>query len=194
MEVAIPLGMMNLAVDVPVVVDSVKMLRAFPMTRCNYLSVECDAPKPGWQLGIGGPAVPFLMLELVGIIQQPFGAKRFDALDRIEDLFRRIEEEADLLIDINDIWLPNFLFTDKRYRPVPGNVYRIKNELFAAAFLFREGRQDEATFLDQCRESRQGIILSEEETSVFRAWREQQIRSAKEQYPKEERLELRWRE
>ena len=48
--------------DIPIVVESVKGDLFFSMTRCNYIAVECDAPRIGWQLGLGGVTFPFLML------------------------------------------------------------------------------------------------------------------------------------
>lgn len=178
--------------DVPVIVDSVKTEPIFPMTRCNYLCVECDAAKPSWQIAIGDEALPFLMLRLVGVIQQPFGALHFDTAELIEDLFRRIEDEADLLVDIEDIWLPNFLFESHDYRPRPGYVYRVNNQLFAQAWEFRQGQQDRETFLSVCREVGEGVFFSEKETEAFAEWHKSQISSAIEQYPKNKRFELPW--
>ncbi len=49
----------------------------FPMVRCHYLSIEYDTPRAGWGISLGGSMMPFLMLGLAGIIQQPFDAARF---------------------------------------------------------------------------------------------------------------------
>jgi hypothetical protein len=73
------------------------------------MSVECDEPRPGWGLGIGGSKVPFLMLNFVGNVQQPFGPTRFDNYSLIDQLFQRIEPHL-LSVNFEDLWMPIFLF------------------------------------------------------------------------------------
>ena len=176
--------------DIPIVVDAVKTESSFQMVRCNYLCVECDSPKEGWTLGIGNASYPFLMLGLIGIITRPFGAERFYNVDLIEDLFTQIEDEADLLIDIDDLWLPIFLFENINNVPDIGNVYRIDNEAFTLAYHFREGRLDQEEFVNLCRELDQPILSSDEEMMAFSRWREIQINEAREQYPKNDNFAL----
>jgi hypothetical protein len=173
--------------DVPILLETLGR-PFFPMIRCNYLSVECNDPRPGWQLGVGGETTPFLMLGLVGIVHQPFGAARFTTSHLIQELFRRIEEEADLLINFDDLWLPDFLFGPRR---TPGHVYRVENKLFTLAYLFREGRQKRDNFQEQCAELRQSVILSDEETAAFADWSKEQVSIAKERAPKNPQLRLR---
>lgn len=175
--------------DVPVVVDSTKNLNGFSMTRCNYLSVECHEPRPGWQLGIGPERFPFLMLQLTGIIQRPIGGIKFGDPDEIEDLFQLIEEEAGLFIKIEDLWLPNDLFDRE---PEPGSVYRVGTDLFSYAVQFRAGRMDQETFLMTAEEFSEGFTFSEEETSVFERWWEKERQMASDQYPKDKELVLSW--
>ncbi len=181
-------------IDVPLVVDAVKTHEHFPMVRCNYLYVECDSPKGGWELNLGGEALPFLMLGLVGIVTSPFGAERFNTVELIEDLFRRIEDEADLLVDIDDIWLPMFLFNNTNIVPEIGHVYRIKSDVFTLALSFREGRLDLKAFISGCRQSKRPLFLSEDEMMSFSKWHDMQVQNAKEQYPKSRDLELPWHE
>jgi len=180
--------------SIPVVVDAVKTYEYFPMVRCNYLSVECDSPKVGWIINIGGEELPFMMLGLVGIITKPFIAERFDRIDFIEDLFRRIEDEAELLIDVDDIWLPMFLLNNINITPEIGHVYRISSDLFVLAVSFREGRIDSDAFLNECQRLDRPLFLSEDEMRAFQEWREQQVQNAIKQYPKNRDLELRWQE
>jgi len=180
--------------DVPIIVDSVKRHPDFQMTRCNYLSVECDSPHPDWLLSIGGERFPFLMLGLMGVVQQPFGAPLFSNADQIDDLFRRIEDEGKLLVDIEDIWLPNFLFEGISPTPSAGMVYRVTNLLFTLALLYREGSQESEAFEVSCRELREGLRFSTEETEAFEKWGGKQIVSAIEQYPKDKNYALSWEE
>lgn len=197
-------------VAVPVIVDSVKidtrnlLDRTGPgeesalrfITRCNYLSVECDFPKPNWSIRIGGLNLPFLMLGLTGVIHRPFDGDNFDTPDKIEDLFVRVEKTAELLVNINDVWLPTFLFERRNAIPKKGQVYRVHIDLFSAAFLYREGRLGPTTFLERCHGINQhgAVILSEEETAAFTAWHKTQIQHAFHQYPKNKDLALRYRE
>ncbi len=85
---------------VPVIIDSVKTSvrknvdlqrpgedSSFRLiTRCNYLSVECDIPKPGWTLRVSELNLPFLMLGLTGVIHRPFDGERFDTPAKIEEI------------------------------------------------------------------------------------------------------------
>lgn len=64
------------------------------MVRCHYMSIEHDDPSHVWNLGLNGSQMPFLMLNLVGIVQQPFGATRFNSYDLIDQLFLRLEQTA----------------------------------------------------------------------------------------------------
>ncbi len=180
--------------DVPVVVDSVKTYEYFPMARCNYLSVECDSPTAGWVLGVSGEELPFMMLGLVGIVTRPFVSERFNSIKLIEGLFERIEDEAGLIVDVDDIWLPMFLFDGINLRPETGHVYRIKSDVFAWALAFREGRLDLKTFHNRCKKLKRPLVLSEDEMGPFREWRELQVQNAIKQYPKNRRSALRWHE
>jgi hypothetical protein len=180
--------------DVPVVVDSVKTYEYFPMARCNYLSVECDSPTPGWVIELGGDDLPFMMLGLVGIVTRPFASKRFNNIGLIEDLFKRIEDEAGLFVDVDDIWLPMFLFDRTNLKPETGQVYRIKSNVFAWALAFREGRLDLKTFNNRCKRLKRPLVLSEDEIGPFREWRDLQVQNAIKQYPKSRKFELSWRE
>ena len=145
-------------------------------------------------LNIGGEGLPFLMLGLIGIVTRPFGAERFNSIDLIEDLFKRIEDDANLLIEIDDIWLPIFLFDNIDIKPLTGHVYRIKSSMFNLALSFREGRLDFESFISQCRQLERPLFLSETETLSFSQWRELQVQNAIKQYPKNSELKLEWHE
>jgi len=135
-----------------------------------------------------------MMLGLVGIVTGPFGFGRFNSIELIEDLFKLIEDEAGLLVDVDDIWLPMFLFDTMNLKPENGHVYRVKSDVFALALAFREGRLDLDTFHEQCERSTQPLVLSEDEMRSFREWRELQVQNAITQYPKNKEFELDWQE
>lgn len=193
-------------VDVPVIIDSVKLprknvtspggLRAESdlrsITRCNYLSVECDSPKPGWSVRIGGLDLPFLMLGLTGVIHRPFGDEQFDIPAKIESLFLSVEQMGGLLVNINDVWLPNFLFERSGATPSKGMVFRVHRDLFETAFLYREGCLAHGTFLERCHSlsRREAVIISKKETEAFSIWHKEQISNAVHQYPKNKSLVL----
>jgi len=94
--------------DVPIIVETLSR-PYFPMNRCSYLYVESDEPRPGWSLN----SMPFLMLGLVGIIQVPFGAPRFDQYQHLSQLFQGLEDQMGMTINFADIWLPDFMFLQR---------------------------------------------------------------------------------
>jgi hypothetical protein len=146
--------------DVPVVVDAIRVHKTFPMARCNYFSVECDSPTSGLAISVGGEELPLLILGLVGIITHPLSAYQFSSIDLIEDLFKRVEDETGLLIDVDDVWLPLFLFDTIGIEPEIGQVYRLKKDLFVLAFSFREGNLNIESFINECRRFEQPILFS----------------------------------
>ena len=96
--------------DVPVFVDSGVAFPGFSFVRLNYLSIERDEPDPRWAIGTGGQLVPILLLNLAGIVTQPFGAPEFTRFDLIEQLFATIESTEGSTIQVSDVWFPSFLF------------------------------------------------------------------------------------
>jgi hypothetical protein len=171
--------------DVPIFVETASRAY-FPMVRCSYISIECDDPRPGWQIGLGNGFASFLLLELVGIVQQPLGAVRFSSKTLIDRLFEQVEEQEFLLINFADIWLPQFLFASP---PGVGDVYRVANGLFAEAFRFRDGQQDQQHFEERCK-GQPPLAISADETRAFAAWTDEQISTAQTRPPKDPRLRL----
>jgi hypothetical protein len=175
--------------DVPILVETPSR-GYFPMVRCSYIYIECDDPLPGWSIGFGNVFARFSLLELVGIVQQPIGADRFNSYNLVDGLFEWIEGQASLLVNFGDIWMPNFLFKG----PVHvGQVYRASNELFRQAFRFRNGQQDQEQFERHCKEF-PPLEFSPLETNAFEEWVEKQFTFADERYPKNRDLQLRERQ
>ena len=172
--------------DLPIMMDS---RIGDSLIRCNYLCIENDRPKGGWSIGIGGLSMPFFMLGLLGIIYRPFGGQEFDSPTQIDELYQRIEDGAGLSISVEDVWLPNFLFLRT---PTMGDVYRVNDDLFASAILWRQGRLSERQLIEQseflfpnlrCR-------YSERETPTFREWVKKQMFIAHERFPKNHDFKL----
>lgn len=157
------------------------------MTRCHYLSIECDDPRPGWNLQLAASSTPFLMLNLVGIVQQPFGAQHFNTSGLIDGLFKLVEDQAPLTVNFEDIWLPDFLFHSN---VTVGDVYRVGNQLFTVAYQYRDGRHSQETFESLCRELHREIVFSGEETRAFKAWTDEQLSRAQNQPAKNLELQL----
>jgi hypothetical protein len=176
--------------DVPVIVETPSR-PYFDMVRCNYLYVECDEPRPGWQITLSRGTMPFLMLGLVGIIQTPFDAARFFEERQLDELFEFTEEGAELLIQFADMWLPRFLFGNPTV--TVGDVYRLGFELFTAAYLFRDGRLSDEGFLGRAREFHESCIFSAEETRTFDSWSRRTVEAAMSQEDKNPELKLRRR-
>jgi hypothetical protein len=176
--------------DVPVFVDSVIALPEFPFVRCNYLSLERDAPDPGWALSVSGQLMPFLLLQLAGVVTQPFGEDRFSRVPLIEQLYAVTEAGDGLSLQVSDVWLPRFLFQSGD--PVSGAVYRAGAALFRAAFLYREGFMDRTTFVRAAEG--QALEYSASETVAFQQWHTIVMNAAGEQSPKNADLRLRRRE
>jgi len=151
------------------------------------MSVEYNGPRPGWEIRLGNDVMPFLMLELVGVIQQPFGAPRFNTSALIDRLFEQLEGKAGLLVNFDDIWLPSFLFQRETHT---GDAYRIGIELFQGAYLFREGRLSEGDFEIYCKRFGETLVFSEDETKAFTEWSEVQVSTAQNQEPKNRNLRL----
>jgi hypothetical protein len=172
--------------DVPILIETPGR-SFFQMVRCHYMSVECDDPRPGWGLQVDGLSMPFLMLNLVGIVYQPLGAARFDSFGLIDQFFERIEEQASLSLNFEDIWLPSFLF---QAQPAVGDVYRVGNDLFVLAYQFRDGRHTQEDFEAHCRKLQREIVLSEDETRAFKGWTAEQVSSARNRPPKNPNFQL----
>ena len=173
--------------DVPILIET-PARPYFPMVRCHYLCVEYDTPRVGWGISIDSQMMPFLMLGLTGIIQQPFGAPRFNTYELIDGLFERIEEEAGLSINFEDIWLPEFLFSPS---PHVGDVYRAGLKLFVLAFRCRDAQVSRQEFEARCKDLGNEMTFSEEETRAFQGWAAEQISMAQNQGAKDLRLRLR---
>jgi hypothetical protein len=155
------------------------------------MAIECEDPLNDWRISIDQNILPFLMLGLVGIIHAPFDALNFDEVRHLNDLFEKVEDQAGLLINFADIWLPDFLFPREVH---VGDMFRLEMALFNSAYRFRDGRQTEREFVSSADTLIKMIRFSETETRVFAAWSQEQLEIARKHGDKNPQLKLRTRE
>src|SRR6266446_3158222 len=90
---------------VPAVIDD-RTGRSPELVRCVYFYFRGDEPGALWTLGLDQQvSVPFILLELAGIILQPVGGELFENPEQIDSLFSLIEG-AGLSVEIADLWIP----------------------------------------------------------------------------------------
>lgn len=180
----------EVSVKVPIVIDDVKRLRTFPMSRCIYFSIECDNPSPGWTLSIRNRKIPFLLNGLSGIITEPIEGGLFHTPDKLEQLFEHIEKDSNkgVYVDTNDVWLPNSVFDHKNLKP--GSVYRIPFSFFHAAYGFRNQIISQKELLSQCKKLKWKARYSASETKALALWQKKQIDETKERHEKHPELTL----
>ncbi|MBW8041340.1 MAG: hypothetical protein FVQ85_15250 [Planctomycetes bacterium] len=176
---------------VPIVIDDVKRLKTFSMSRCIYFSIECDSPSPGWTLRIRNRKIPFLLVALSGIILEPIDGGLFRTPDKLEQLFENIEKDSDegIYVDTNDLWIPNFIFDRKNLKP--GSVYRVAFKLFKAAYDFRNQILSQQEYVGQCKKYGWKARYSASETKALGLWQKKHIDETKERHEKHPELTLR---
>lgn len=165
---------------IPVMIDDIKDQLGFQMSRCTYLSIASNAPSPEIALD---PRInlPSILVGFTSVICRPSNRSLlFDDTRKISGLFERVESSPGLYVDINDLWLPNFLFDDLNRKR--SSVYRIDVDLFRLAFGFQNERIADKDFLDRCRELSLTAEFSPKETAAFSKWSRQQIEHARKYY------------
>lgn len=184
---------------IPVWVDSKKLAPDFAMTRCTYFTLERDqsgepgAPQEetGWGLELGSWLIPFGLQSLSGVIAGPLeGGEGFASAEQIDRTFDLIEEHPELMVDSGDLWLPNHL--PDQCRP-GGKVFRLAWDLFSLACAYEAGLIPQEEFQAWCRDKAGAIRHSVSEEEAFSAWQELHISAAREIYPKDAALALKYR-
>jgi hypothetical protein len=159
-----------------------------PLIRGTYFCVDCQVPQPNWLLRLDGANIPIFLIGISGIILSPIGGGTFTQPRQIDELFEFIENMPGFSVEVNDIWIPTFVFRNEV--PNRGDICRMDLPLFQWAFAQRVAWNPEHP---NWREYSQMWHPSPEESSVFRAWEERTRAAAQEQYPKDKELALRWR-
>ena len=183
-------------ISIPVTIDDVKRIPDFRFARCEYFTIECVTPTPGWTLELGSLDIPILMLGLSGVVYRPSPTKaRFKSGDQIEGLFDAIEMDGELSVGTADIWLPNGLLeraVEPKKKLGRGLTVRIGLPLFKAALLFRTDSVDRSGFAEAAEGLARSVRFSKKENKAFAQWRQMQVKRAKDDYPKDREMELHW--
>lgn len=177
----------NSVIDVPVLIDSVKKLNK-PLTRCVYFMVDSVDVSTGWQLLLNNEEMPpIIVTAMTGLICGP-GTRTnlFSSTTQIEGVFESIEATRELMVVSGDLMLPSFLLGSGKKPPVRGQVFRVGVKLMRVAFLFRDEHINYSTFERECKRLRDLIRSSPEETKVFQVWSNNQIRSSKDNFKRQQ--------
>lgn len=191
-------------ITVPALVDSVKDYADWAMTRLTYFSIVCDLPSPG----LLEPAardktlnprarIPFLLLGNAGIVYKPLGrARRFQSLDQVRAVFKAIDDQEGLFIDVDDFWLPNAAFPSRGRGRAPdrGRVYRVSLEVLRLAWAFGLQQLSKADFEARAAARRGEVRFSPDETAAFGEWSQGIVAEARRLYHAKPEGRLRWTE
>jgi hypothetical protein len=183
--------------DIPVLLDDVKHLDNFTMTRFAFFTIEAATAIDDWVTLLRVRDIPFLLIGISSVIHRPdLEATRFTSPEQIDRLFNVIEEIEGLVCETAHIWLPNFLFEggDKwdlslgleNSPATRGAVWRVSFGLFQNALRFRQEVISAARFSEACHAlltySKAPVTHSPKETAVFREWSIAQIDAARYNY------------
>lgn len=186
----------NSVMDVPVLVDSVKKLKK-PLTRCVYFAVDSMDVSTGWQLLLNNEDMPpIIVTAMAGLVCGPDAqTKLFSSATQIEEVFESIETKGELMVVSGELMLPTLLLRSGKRSPVRGQVFRVGVELMRAAFLFRDEHINYSLFERECKRLQDLIRPSPEETKVFQEWSNDQIRSSRDNFKRQqdEKLSLNWK-
>jgi hypothetical protein len=165
---------------IPVIIDDVKEQSGFQMSRCTYFSLASNVPSTDITLDtkINSPS---LMVGFVSVICRPSNRSLlFDNPRKISGLFERVEKNQGLYVDINDLWLPNFLFDNENRKRA--RLFRIGSELFKLAFKFQNEGISGEDFIKSCLSMKFTAVFSPKETEAFSQWGREQIDHARKYY------------
>lgn len=199
--------------DIPVLIDDVKSLEDFHVTRCTYFTIDAGAAVDDWVALLRGRGIPFLLLGVSAVIFRPeLDVARFEDPDQIDSLFHRIEQIGGVVVETAHIWLPNELFGEHAARAKsPGDdhnpldrgaLWRVSLPLFQSALKFQKEVITLEQFTEDCRllmsAERSPLAHTPKEWRVFHEWSQAQIEAARLHYQEQkkdpERQVLDWRD
>jgi len=181
---------------VPILVDDVKQLRDFNMTRGSFFTIDASGMGDDWVAILRDRKVPFMILGMTNVLhRQDLDSLLFDSAISIEQLFDQIEAVDGLVVESEYIWLPNFLFDphignysviNKPVQLERGAVWRIGFGLFQMAVTFLQEVIAADTFQDRCWQVIQSgnveLGYSHGESLAFRAWSDAQFAEARKHF------------
>ncbi|TAJ13759.1 hypothetical protein DMA11_07850 [Marinilabiliaceae bacterium JC017] len=168
---------------VPVITDVVREIDGIIMMRCSYFSINSYDSLFGWNLQIRQLRLPILLLNLEAIIIGGPHGNGFNNPNDISAMYDSIEEEGNLFVDINDIWIPLTWFSEEEMPEeiIPqGRVYRIPSNLFNLCWQFRNDRIDVNELPELTPEEQ--LRHSDEETQFFAEWTNTQVEESRTAY------------
>jgi hypothetical protein len=181
---------------IPILLDDVKRLRDFNMTRGSFFTIDASGMGDDWVAILRASEVPFMILGVTNVLHRPDMANLlFELDDSIEQLFDQIEGVDGLVVESEHIWLPNFLFDphigvySAQEKPIQlerGAVWRIGFGLFQMAVTFLQEVIPAETYKERCWQMIQSgqveIGYSHDETIAFRLWSEKQFMQARQHF------------
>lgn len=168
-------------ITIPIIVDDVKALESFKMTRLIYFSIGATEFFSDFLIEFENIELPVTVIDFHGIITRSIDETRFSTPESIGKLFDTIEDTEGLYVDTNDIWLPNELFPQIMKR---GDLVRISTALFKLALAYRSDKLSYNDFLSGSLELKSEIYKSPDEDKAFKKWSSEQIEYAIERYNK----------
>jgi hypothetical protein len=181
---------------IPILVDDVKQLKDFNMTRGSFFTIDASGMGDDWVAILRGREVPFMILGVTNVLHRPDTDNLlFVSATSIEQLFDQIESVEGLVVESEYIWLPNFLFDphiglySANEQPIQlerGAVWRIGFGLFQMAVTFLQEVIPADTYQERCWQMIQSgqveLGYSHEESISFREWSDAQFTEAKKHF------------
>lgn len=172
------------ALSIPVSVDATRTVENVTMVRVVFLALAITDASPTRIDELAAIGMdPALLLGGLGVIHRPLaGGDRFDHPDQVAELFTQLDTDRSL-IEFEDIWLP-VAWLPGAHTPERGDVYRIAETVFRAAYRYRVETLPLAALM-ATRIEPGSITYEPAETDAFREWNARQIAEARSIYPKD---------
>jgi hypothetical protein len=181
---------------IPILLDDVKQLRDFNMTRGSFFTIDASGMGDDWVAILRANEVPFMILGVTNVLHRPdMVSLLFNSDDSIEQLFDQIEGVDGLVVESEHIWLPNFLFDpyigvysaqEKPLQLERGAVWRIGFGLFQMAVTFLQEVIPADTYQERCwqmiHSAEVEVGYSHDETLAFRSWSARQFTQARQHF------------
>lgn len=176
--------------NIPVLIDDVKTLDDFNMTRCLFFTIDTSDLIDDWMEVRHKPDTPFLVIGHTPVVHRPnLSQELFNTSGQIDNFFDRIEQIPGLMIETAHIWLPTFLLEGRDEVRKRGAVWRVSFKLFTLALKFQLELIGIDNFSTQCQQLKEVEIdtsfYSSEETLAFQSWSAQQIAAAQLNYARQ---------